>query len=212
MFKKAFTLAELLIVFVVIGVIATVILKNVRPDNMKPKEMTAMAFKAIRAVEHAMGSVMEIDKTNCPMGTFLVKKAGTNDFTMQLYDNSGNSIDATEVANLFGKYIKYETTVGDFCNNTPYCSGSTIKGAKISGTKMFIGYEVFSSLANCPTYRLPDETSDFPAPTRYNSNTGTYETAKCWGKFYVDVNGMDTPNTYGQDVFVFGMGEKGIAR
>lgn len=212
MFKKAFTLAELLVVFIVIGLISTAIFKNIRPNKMKDKEMVALAFKGIRVVEHAMSNVMEIDKANCPMGTFLVKKAGTNDFTMQLKDNSGGSISATELFNLFGKYIRYETGVGNFCDNTPYCSNSSVKGAKISGTNMYIGYEVFSSLANCPTYRLPNETSDSPAPTRYNKNTGTYETAKCWGKVYIDVNGMDTPNTYGKDVFIFGMGENGIAR
>lgn len=211
MFKKAFTLAELLIVFIIIGLISTIIFKNIRPDKMKDKEMVALAFKGIRAVEHAMSNVMEIDKVNCPMGTFLVKRAGTNDFTMQLKDNSGGSIDATEVANLFGKYIKYETAVGNFCNNTEYCSGSTIKGAKISGTNMYIGYEVFS-VTNCPSYRLPNETTDTPAPTRYNKNTDTYDTAKCWGKVYIDVNGIETPNTYGKDVFIFGMGENGIAR
>ncbi len=212
MLKKAFTLVEVIVVFIVIGILAMVLFKNIKPNSLKPQEMTALAFKGLRAVEHAMSNVMEIDKANCPMGVFLVKKAGANNFTMQLKDNSGNSIDATEVANLFGKYIKYETAVGNFCSNTPYCSSTGIKGAKIAGTSMYIGFEVFSSVTNCPSYRLPNETSDTPAPTRYNKNTATYDTAQCWGKVYIDVNGIDTPNAYGQDVFIFGMGENGIAR
>jgi len=213
MFKKAFTMAELIIVMIITGLLTTVLIQNIRSPKIKEKEMIANAFKAIEAVEQATAKIREVDKTNCPMGTFIVKHFGKGSYSYELKNDAGTSnATATDVMNMMQRYIRFEGTIGNFCDNTPYCSDSNIKGAKFAGTKTFIGFKVYSSLDNCPTYRMPNDATTYPAPTKFNKATASHETKKCWGELYIDTNGIDTPNTYGQDVFIYGLDESGIAK
>ena len=59
---------------------------------------------------------------------------------------------------------------------------------------------------------MPNDATVYPAPTKFNKATASHETKKCWGELYIDTNGIDTPNTYGQDIFIYGLDENGIAK
>ena len=213
MLKKAFTVAELLIVMVVIGVLATSLAHNFRLPKVKEKEMVANALKAIEVVEQAFAKVKEIDKTNCPTGTFISKQIGTGTYAFEFKNDEGTSnVSSADVIDILGRYIRYEDGTVNFCTYTGYCSDTDIKGVKLAGTNIYIGVKVNSSLSDCPDYKMPKESGDFPAPTNYNKSTGSFDTAKCWGTLYIDTNNIDSPNTYGVDVFKFGLGEHGIAK
>lgn len=211
--KKAFTMTELTIVMIIVGILVTILALNVRNISVKEKAMVANGFKTIEAVEQAFAKIREIDKTNCPMGSFIVKQAGKGTYSYELKNNAGNAAaDASDVINMIARYNRFEGTIGTFCSKTPYCSNTAIKGAKLAGTDIYVGVEILTNISDCPTYRMPNDASTYPAPTKINKKTGASETAKCWGKLYIDVNGADTPNTLGKDVFVFGLDESGLAK
>ncbi|MBQ8636199.1 type II secretion system protein [bacterium] len=213
MFKKAFTMAELLAVMIVIGVLATALMQNFRSPKVKEKELIANALKAIEVVEQAFAKVKEIDKINCPTGTFISKQIGTGTYAYELRNDEGtSSASATDVVNLLGKYIRYEGGIVNFCSYTSYCTDTSIKGAKLAGTNIYIGFKVNTGIEDCPTYKMPNDSTTYPAPTQYDKKAADFVTTKCWGELYIDTNNIDSPNTYGQDVFKFGLGEHGIAK
>lgn len=211
--KKAFTLTELSIVMIIVGILATVLALNIRNVKVKEKAMIANSLKTIEAVDQAMTKIREIDKTNCPMGNFIIKQAGKGTYSYELKNNAGTAkADASDVINMIARYMRFEGTIGSFCLKTPYCTNTNIKGAKLAGTDIYVGVEILSDISDCPTYRMPNDATIYPAPTKINKKTNASETAKCWGKLYIDVNGANEPNTLGEDVFEFGLDESGIAR
>lgn len=211
--KKAFTMTELTIVMIIVGILAAALALNIRNVKVKEKAMVANGFKTIEAVEQAFAKIREIDKTNCPMGSFIIKQAGKGTYSYELKNNAGTAAaNASDVINMIARYIRFEGTIGTFCSKTPYCANTAIKGAKLAGTDIYVGVEILTKVENCPTYHMPDSETTYPAPTKINKKTGNTETAQCWGKLYIDVNGADTPNTLGKDVFVFGLDESGLAK
>ena len=213
MFKKGFTIVELMVVFVIIGILTVALVKNVRSADVKEKEATAQALKVLRTIEHAIINVRELEATSCPTGMFINRNYGTNTYSYELKNSEGTAAaNAADVATLFGKYIKYEGDVGNFCNNTPYCSATDIKGWRIAASNTYVGFKVYSNLANCIQYRMPYEATNASPPTRFNRNTGNFDTAQCWGELHIDTNGNEAPNEYGKDVYIFGLGEDGIAK
>ena len=209
--KKGFTLTEVLIVMTVIGVIAIVILGDFKRQDYTTTKYATYGLKAIELVEQASIKIREIEKTHCPIGVFMSKRGGRSDFTTEIVDSSSNSIDASEVATLFGKYIRYDTGIVDFCTYSKYTPCSNVNGAKLAGTKTYIGFKVYNKPADCPAARFPNDTAD-TTPQYYDKNTGTHKTAQCWGELYIDVNGIEAPNQRGKDVTVIGLGEYGIAK
>lgn len=193
--KNAFTLAEVLICLMIIGVIAVVMIKNLRTQDFTEKSYIANGFKALETVQQASLKIRDLENTSCPMGSFMVNVAGTYDYT--LVNASGTNANTTEVLNLYNNYLKLESVGINFCDYTGYCSNSAIKGAKLPGN-VYIGFEV-TSVTNCPNYYLP------------NSSTLLTGEGKCWGKLYVDTDGPKGPNQLGKDVFVMGLNEKGVA-
>ena len=125
--------------------------------------------------------------------------------------NSANSDKATsqDLVNLFKNHIKYESDVVNFCDNTSYCSDTNIKGAKVAGGA-YIGFSKYDSIKDCPAYYMPGVQGQLSAPKSFTN--GASVTKKCWGELYMDVNGIKGPDTIGQDVFVYGLGEYGIEK
>ena len=210
--KSAFTLMETVVVLIIIGILAAVMFTNLKGQNFSEKETTAKITKVLNFIEQANSQILEIENIQCPMNAFMVKPSGATDWEFAIYNTSGSSLATTsEIINLYEKYIKYETNVLNFCDYTGYCSSNSIIGAKVSGD-IYFGIEKFNSISDCSSYRMPNETTDNPAPTKFNPKTGTNDKVKCWGKLYVDINGTKDPNTYGDDVFIFNLGQYGIVK
>ena len=193
--KKAFTLVEILLCMVIIGVIAVVMVQTIKTKDFTEKSYIANALKIMDNIEQASLKIRELEKTNCPMGMFMINIMDTWEYA--LVNSSGNSASATDVINLYAKYLKFENTGLKFCDHTGYCSNDDIIGAKIHSDS-FIGFEI-TSTEDCPNYYMP------------GSDTLTNGKGKCWGKLYMDVNGTKGPDELGKDVFIFGMNEIGIA-
>ena len=212
--NKAFTLAEIMIVLMIMGFLIIVMIKNIRLDEYSQKELIANGQKAIQFVEQGFTQIKAQEAENCPTHTFMHKVGGTYEYT--LFSSGGNYASASDVISMLENHLKTESTGFQFCSNTSYCSNTEIVGAKMPGD-IYIGVEVLMSSTSttptdCPQYYMPGETTPSPAPTVFNKSTGNFETDKCWGKVYIDTNGTKGPDALGQDVFVFGLNSQGVAR
>jgi len=198
--KTAFTLAEILICLVVISVIALVMMKSIHSETLRDKANAAKAFKVIESFDQAAENVMNLDADSCPLGSFIVSVGGGKVIALN------NITTAADAMTLFAKYMKFESTGLDFKNYTGYTddniSKSNVSAAKMSGDT-YVGIYINTSLFDCPAYLMPNKeggSDNVPAPSG----------KKCWAKLYTDVNGTEGPNTLGQDVYIFGLGESGI--
>ncbi len=196
--KKAFTLAEIMVCISVMGILAVVMLMNIKPENFNKKSNIANAYKAIDEFEKASQMIREKETNAVPSGNFMTKIL--DEYEYAIINEDGSLKDANEVLELFQKYMKIENVGEEFCDNTGYCSsGDSYTGAKLT-SEVHVGLEVLDKIEDCPIPKIPID-PDAVVPER----------GKCWGKLYVDTNGKKEPNNEGEDVFIFGLNEKGVA-
>ena len=120
--KYAFTMIEILVVLVIIGVLSVVMLTNTKSENFKEKQIEASAYKVIEEFSQAANKIKESEPVQCPIGTFTAKiEASTGvgaSESFALYDSAGTTAaSAANVRDLFLKYIKAET-IDNFCTNS----------------------------------------------------------------------------------------------
>ncbi len=196
--KSAFTLIEVTLSVVIIGIIAVSMMHalNISDSQAYSDIEKAKAAKAIALVDEASQKIREMETTQCPMKVFMMNTAGSWEYT--LVNTSNTSATASDVLSLYAKYIKFVEQPLNFCDYTSQCSVNTIKGGKISGD-VYIGFEVYNSISNCPDYYRPDVEGPI-------SGKG-----KCWGRVWIKI--YDTAryeNTIGKDVFILGLNENGV--
>ena len=204
--KKAFTLAEILITLTIVGVLSVLLVKNLDYESQMEKTFAPKALKAMEVVNEASYNIRDINNQNCPMGVLIYKNVDTYEQGL-INSADGTNMDSTQVRDEYAKYIKFVNT-RDFCTNTTYCDSnneiSSIPGGKISGD-IYLGFEV-TGIQDCPDYYMPGNDNKVVVGNDLKTNAKP----KCWAKLYVDVNGKDSPNTEGKDIFIFGLGEQGI--
>lgn len=201
--KKGFTLVEITIAMTIIAFLCLIMIQTINPKKFDEKANQANAIKAINFIEQACAQILDLETTQVPASRFMVKPAGGS------WEYASTATTSSALVALFGNHLKYESGEVNFCDNTSYCSDTKIKGARVAGG-IYIGFEILGEIKPCPAYRMPGESADNPAPQVFNN--GSYTAKQCWGKLYIDVNGKDAPNTYGKDVFVYGLGEYGIEK
>lgn len=206
-FKKAFTLAEILIVLMIMAVLILIILRTIKPSDYDEKANIAHGQKLFANIENAAVQLLANETTQCPAGSFMVKPAGGS-FEFATKKADGTAADAAAIVDLFGGYLKYETESLNFCDYTASCS-DTISGAKLAGGA-YIGFVKYDSIKDCPEYFIAGDETKHPAPKSFDN--GAFVNKKCWGEVRIDVNGKKGPDTEGKDVFIYGLGEYGIEK
>lgn len=209
-FKKAFTLVEMTVVMVIIAIIAMVVIRNIKHQDYTLKAQTILAQKIVRNVEEAIVRILEAEKTQCPSGKFMVKPVGYDwEFATKKTDGT-TAANSTALVELFGKYLKYDSGVINFCDMSS-CSSTSIKGAKLAGGG-YIGIEILSSISDCAEYSLPGTDETLPAPVEFMN--GSMQTKKCWGKLYINTTkvGSSSDIVTGQEEFILNLGEYGIEK
>ena len=107
MVKKAgFTLVELLIVFSIIGIIASIMLMTIKPQNYHDKEAYMKATKMIGVFEKASVQIRDLEHEQCPTSSFMSKLPGST-YEFSLVNESGSKATSEDVVNLFGKYLMF---------------------------------------------------------------------------------------------------------
>lgn len=211
---KAFTLTEVSIALIIMGIICTLMINSLNPNKYQEKTDKIAAQEIIALFEQATIQMLEKNKENFPTGSWMIRKADNN---WQFATYIGNDVVTTEnIVSLYEEFIKFDSGIINFCDFTEACNDENIQGAKLPSGAYF-GIEKFDSIGACPAYYLPYEKVRYTAPKEYipggiNGSNTFYHEKSCWGKIYFDVNGQKAPNEEGEDVFIYGMGEYGIER
>lgn len=178
--KKAFTLAEVLITLVVIGIVAALSIPSLL-QNTQNAERVAALKKAYSSLSQAY--IMLI----------------ADGESMQSLFSTG---DAAPILNVFGKKVSFIKNCGSGeMGCFPHVDYKFLNGA--SGGYLDVGMSVNISAAV-----LADGISILLA--RNSSCNVSIGSLKICGAFYVDVNGSKPPNQSGRDLFLFWVATTGI--
>lgn len=178
---KAFTLAEVLITLLVIGVVASIVVPVIIQDSQKAETVTqvkkyqSILSQATLSVKTEYGSIM-----NSPLNTNGDHSAGWNAFKnyLNLAKDCGTAINQGCWANTMYKYLDGS----DSANLDNY--STTGRGIFADGSS--IDYE---AKTNCST-------------NRSTSHSGPLHDSNC-ALIFIDINGQKSPNKYGRDVFLW---------
>lgn len=239
--KTAYTLAEVLICLVLVGFLFTLTSSNLRTDNFNRKARLANLYKAVSAVQEASAKIRDLEPEICPTGSF-IEKIGVedSDATVAILDSTGAALTSQKIAEIFGKWIKFEIKDIDYCTYSKFCLGGTqaaadaeqaaaeatekgetptpptptttssIYGGRIAGGA-FVGFE-YTGIIDCPSYKNLKDISNVNDESEISALADVPSRGKCWGKLYVDVNGKQGPDLLNNDVFVFGLDAYGVAQ
>jgi len=223
---KAFTLAELLTCLMVLGIIAAIVVSNISKGGLDEQRQQAEAFKALHDYSDITLKLILTHPENFPIGAMMRKSGET--YSYEIYksqdDEDGNSVkaDAKYLLDLYSGFTKFKktkafnkstSTVTDIklCDVTSCSEIGVSDDSNIATANWFndvyIALQVGNngeSIFDCPSYYYPGVEEEIV----FDENN----LKSCWGKLYIDTNGKKAPNKKGQDIFVFGLAEMGIAK
>ena len=185
--KRAFTMAEAVLVMMILGIIATIMITTLKPTEYRDKALVVLSKKILGQIDTATTQILV---NNTREGKFdkLLLNQGKGEASFSYAENGAN------VKKLYQMYLvairkdtkgvkcKYSTS-GDDANAFFLKDGSYM--AIITGKN--------SSLNTI-----------FPGETVEKTSTVGL------GAIYFDVNGEDEPNLRGKDQFVIPIGAEGI--
>lgn len=195
--KSGFTLAEVLITLLIIGVVASLTIPSLINDTNKAeyvtklkKEQTVLnqAFKLI--ILDAGGSILNNPNFNSATGDAATEANAMNEFATKLnvVKNCGNSLDCWYTSSL--KYLGGDVRTANLDANLSNNYGKAILA---DGSIIFLNI-----------YNLNCTTTAGSAPSDsllYNSVCGALA---------IDINGETGPNKMGRDYFEFWIAKTGI--
>ena len=188
-FKKAFTMAEAILVMTILGIIATIMITTLKPAEFKDKGLSVLAKKVLSEIDNATTQILV---NNTKLGTMatLVADGGGTEFTFK-----GN---ANAVMNFYKKYL---TTIRTSVANNSFCkTGGTYNATGVNAVYLKDG-------ACMGIYA----TANASAPTLFpGEGTTTINANATQGVIFFDTNGEDEPNTLGKDRFILPIAEEGI--
>jgi prepilin-type N-terminal cleavage/methylation domain-containing protein len=175
--SKAFTLAEVLIALVVIGIISAITLPSTIA-NYQEKAKVAKIKKVYATLSNAMIKV----------------KAAGGDMDFELKDGDNDSI-----KQWFDTYLKPNLITTKICYYKAGCwnSGSKYLNGQIAGSSIGIGGEIITVILNDGTF-LNFDVSFGTNSMGINSTDNIASLI-----IYTDINGSKKPNIFGKDIFVF---------
>ena len=183
--KKAFTMAEAILVMTILGIIATIMITTLKPAEYKDKGLAIMARKVLSEIDTATTQIL-INNSASGNTSSLYEPGTANLF----------SLESSGMDDKIGKlYKRYLTVTRQECNdaNCP-CNGYTNKFYLKDGACMGITTGTQAS----------DVNTWFPGETNFTSMKPTH------GIIFFDTNGEDEPNVMGKDQFLLPVGSEGV--
>ncbi|MBR5304574.1 MAG: hypothetical protein IKU37_07090 [Candidatus Gastranaerophilales bacterium] len=192
--KKAFTMAEAILVMTILGIIATIMITTIKPAQFKKQGFRTLAKKVLSSIDTATTQIV-INDTK--LGTFdsLIKSDGlSTEFK-------------TDAAATLEYYKKYLTTIRTEVPTTSFCktAGTAAALANVEAAYLkdgaCIGIVATDSYANETGYVTIFPGEEAPGVTTKNITQGL---------ILFDINGDEEPNTIGEDGFILPVGTGGI--
>ncbi len=182
--KKAFTMAEAIMVMVILGIIATILISTMKPTEFRDRGYKVLAKKILGQVDAATTQILFNHSRDSQMTT-LYDPTKTDGTVFNYKDNT------SKVKDLYAKYlVSTRETV-----NSTWCKGNT-SGATTMKLKdgSCLGFKAGGSSINT---RIPGEAAD-------HSVTPV-------GLIYLDVNDAEEPNIWNKDQYLIPIDTYGIA-
>ena len=186
-FKRAFTMAEAILVMTILGIIAAVMITTLKPAEFKEKGLRVLAKKVLSEIDTATTQVLVNDAKMGTMTT-LAESDGVQ------FEFKGNS---TKVINLYKKYL---VTVRTAVDANSFCIKGD-NGARTATAVYFKDGACMGILAEAVT----------AVPTIFPGESGTTPADATQGLIFFDINGEEEPNIIGVDRFTLPISDAGIA-
>ena len=182
--RKAFTMAEAILVMVILGIIATIMISTLRPVEFRDRGFAVLAKKVLGQVDAATTQIIFNNTQDSRMDRMY--PPGSN----SAYKSFGADMANTRA--LYNTYLvgTRETPTSDFCNF------SAVPMKLKDGS--CLGFHEGSTAPSTHTW-IPGETTSH---ARVTSEIGYIS---------IDVNDGEEPNVFGKDRYMIPIGTYGLA-
>lgn len=180
-YRRAFTMAEAILVMTILGIIATIMITSLKPAQYKDKGFSIMANKVLSEIDTTITQILVNDSKYGKLTNLI---DGNVSFSFAESDKSDN------LKNLFKKYLTAtrKDITGTYCATDTTFSFALKDGACL-GVKMG---------------------KVDAAPTIFPGEDTTTEVVAEYGTIKFDINGIEEPNAAGKDQFLLPIGAEGI--
>lgn len=182
--KKAFTMAEAILVMTILGIIATIMISTLKPAEFKEKGLSVMARKVLSEIDTATTQILLNNSSNGTMETLY--EAGTSN----IFNIAANANESAKLGNLYKVYL---TAIRRETANTPCANYNNAFFLKDGAC---VGIITGVAADNVNTW--------FPGEISQTSMKPTH------GQLFFDTNGTDEPNVLGKDQFLLPLNAAGI--
>ena len=191
--RNAFTMAEIILVMLIIGIISTIMITTLKPQSYMDMGLAIQARKLASEVDGATNRI-------------LMNDTRSGNFNILINPNDATSFKTTETGygdELAALYKKYLVATRTECNawDAVNTIGCPCVYPGFSGGSAF--YLKDGSCMSVATGRLEVDTI-FPGENDYITAT------TCNGVVFIDANGAEAPNVLGKDQFILPIGLVGI--
>ena len=193
-FKRAFTMAEAIIVMTILGIIATIMITNLKPTEFRDKGLQVLAKKVLMQLDTATQQIMVNNTQNGKLTTVYIPNSTTQ--------VAFNAIDASNLAILYKKYLVTTRKSCTSANDCGVCYPTNTVQAAYFYLKDGACVRIWRGTSTGGfTTQFPGETNSISANVSYGGSMG-------FALF--DVNGLDEPNVWGKDLFQVPINADGI--
>ena len=188
-YKKAFTMAEAILVMTILGIIATVMISTLKPAQYKEKALQVAAKSIYSEIDSAMTQILT-DYTRYNKLSAVYPVNGTTGSTTYNFNSTNTNANVAFLALMKNYMATARGTVPSACTSVSATYNMLLKNGACLGLKT-------GAIASKSTW-IPGEKEATTALCTY-------------GEIFLDVNGNDEPNVLGKDRFVIPLNEDGIA-
>lgn len=180
-YKKAFTMAEAILVMTILGIIATIMITSLKPAQFKDKGFSIMANKVLSEIDTSVTQILVNDSKYGKLDNLLDENVM---FSFSAADKAAN------LENLFKKYLTAtrKDVTGTYCA-TDTTFSFALKDGACMGVKMG---------------KVDAAATIFPGEDTTTSVTAEY------GVIKFDINSEEEPNVLGKDQFLLPIAAEGI--
>ena len=183
--KKAFTMAEAILVMVILGIIATIMISTMRPVEFRDRGFRVLAKKVLGQIDTATTQILFNNARDMKMSTIYEENSQVNVFSWASKLGS--------VKNYYNKYLvgTRDAITGTWCVQN---SATTLK-LKDGSCLGFVGTGYSGKTL------IPGESTE--RAKNYNTTD--------LGYILLDVNDGEEPNVFGKDQYAIPIDANGIA-
>lgn len=187
--KKAFTMAEAILVMTILGIIATIMITTLKPAEFKEKGMNILSKKILSEIDGATTQIILNDSADGSFNKLYSNfKVNTSNF------GTNTALKGNELGNLYKKYLTATRTA---CNNSADCPCYVDANSNAFFLKDGACLRITTGNEDDIKTILPGETSPQNKSTTY-------------GSIFFDINGKEEPNMEGKDQFLLPLNSNGI--